>query len=105
MRRIHLAIAGLAIGCALTLAVRGLACPFCGAVPLTFSQEMKASDAVVIAELVDAAARPGGAEGAFAPGIGDSLSKSKFRVVEILKGAELLKGTKQIETYYLGDAK
>jgi hypothetical protein len=100
-----MAIAGLAIGCVAIQTVRTLACPFCSAVPLTFSQEMKASDAVVIAELVDAPARPGGAEGAFAPGIGDSLSKSKFRVVEILKGAELLKGTKQIETYYLGDAK
>jgi hypothetical protein len=106
MRRIHLwAVVGIAVGLISTWAMRTLACPFCSAVPLTFSQEMKAADAAVIAELVDAPAHAGGVESAFAPGIGDSLSKSKFKIVEILKGAELLKNTKQIETYYLGDAK
>jgi hypothetical protein len=91
MRRIHLwAVVGIAVGLVSTWAIRTLACPFCSAVPLTFSQEMKAADAAVIAELVDAPAHPGGVESAFAPSIGYSLRKSKLRIVEIAKGSELL---------------
>lgn len=80
------------------------ACPFCMAVPLTLSQELKGADAVIVAELVALPARPAGADGAFAPGLGEPLEKSKFKVVEILKGADLLKKAKQIEAVYLGDA-
>ncbi|HTQ40521.1 MAG TPA: hypothetical protein VMJ32_15960 [Pirellulales bacterium] len=80
------------------------ACPFCGQVSLTWSEEMKAADAVVIAEMTETPARPAGADGAFAPGISEQLAKSKFRIVEILKGADLLKKTKQIDAIYLGDA-
>jgi hypothetical protein len=80
-----------------------MACPFCSAVQLTLAQEMKSADAVVVAELAELPPRPAGSD-AFAPGIGEPLSKSKFRIVEVLKGADLLKKTKQVETIYLGDA-
>jgi hypothetical protein len=80
------------------------ACPFCMAVPLTLSQELKGADAVVVAQLVALPARPAGADGAFAPGLGEPLEKSKFKVVEVLKGADLLKKVKQIDAVYLGDA-
>lgn len=80
------------------------ACPFCSAVSLTFAQEMKAADAVVVAELVALPARPAGADPNSVPGIGEPLEKSKFKILEVLKGAELLKKTKQVETIYLGDA-
>jgi len=80
------------------------ACPFCMAVPLTLSQELKGADAVIVAELVALPARPAGSDGIFAPGLGEPLEKSKFKVVEVLKGAELLKKAKQIDAVYLGDA-
>jgi hypothetical protein len=85
------------------LALIASACPFCSAVQLTLAQEMKGADAAVIAELTELPPRPAGADAAFAPGIGEPIVKSKFRIVEVLKGAELLKKTKQIETIYLGE--
>ena len=87
-----------------SIALIAKACPFCSAVQLTLAQEMKGADAVVVAELVDLPTRPAGADSAFAPGISEPLVKSKFRIVEVLKGADLLKKTKQVETIYLGDA-
>jgi hypothetical protein len=99
------AIVGFAVAVMAVWTACALACPFCSAVPLTFAQEIKAADAAVIAELVDVPAHPAGIDGGFAPGIADSIAKSKFRIVEVLKGADLLKHTKQVETFYLGDAK
>jgi hypothetical protein len=96
------AIALGALSAITVLAVK--ACPFCSAVQLTLAQEMKGADAVVVAELTELPPRSAGADSAFPPGIGEPLSKSKFRIVEVLKGANLLKNTKRIETIYLGDA-
>jgi hypothetical protein len=92
------------LGLAVVVAGTIRACPFCMAVQLTLSQELKGADAVVVAELVALPARPAGRDGAFAPGLGEPLEKSKFKVVEVLKGADLLKKTKQIDAVYLGDA-
>src|SRR5215471_14324670 len=80
------------------------ACPFCMGVPQTLSQELKGADAVIVAELVALPPRPAGADGAFAPGLGEPLEKSKFKILEVLKGADLVKKTKQIEAVYLGDS-
>jgi hypothetical protein len=96
-----LAVGGLSAA----VAVIAKACPFCSAVQLTLAQEMKGADAAVVAELTEMAPHPAGpGDSAFPPGIGEPLSKSKFRIVEVLKGADLLKKTKQIETIYLGEA-
>jgi hypothetical protein len=92
------------VGLAVIAAGLVRACPFCMAVPLTLSQELKGADAVIVAELVALPARPAGADGAFAPGLGEPLEKSKFKVIEVLKGADLLKKVKQIDAVYLGDA-
>src|SRR5258708_37402909 len=81
-----------------------IACPFCSAVSLTFAQEMKAADAVVIAELVELPKRPAGADGPFAPGISEAIAKSKFRIVEVLKGGEYLKKAKEIDAVFFGDS-
>jgi hypothetical protein len=97
-----IALSVAAIGVSIALLAK--ACPFCSAVQLTLAQEMKGADAVVVAELTELPARPAGTDSAFAPGISEPLVKSKFRIVEVLKGAELLKKTKQVETIYLGDA-
>jgi len=98
-------IVAIALGVLSAIAALAVkACPFCSAVQLTLAQEMKGADAVVVAELTELPPRPAGADSAFPPGIGEPLSKSKFRIVEVLKGANLLKNTKRIETIYLGDA-
>src|SRR5215831_9892541 len=89
------------IGLVVIAAAAVRACPFCMAVQLTLSQELKGADAVIVAELVALPARPAGLDGAFAPGLGEPLEKSKFKVIEILKGADLLKKAKQVETVYL----
>ena len=67
------------------LAAPAVACPFCSAVSLTFSQEIAQSQAAVIARLVEPppAAR-------LAPGAGGRLPKGKFQVVEVLKGSALV---------------
>jgi len=101
-KRIGFALAFLGLIVVVAGSIR--ACPFCMAVPLTLSQELKGADAVVVAELVALPSRPAGADGAFAPGLGEPLEKSKFKLVEVLKGAELLKKAKQIDAVYLGDA-
>src|SRR5260221_13143534 len=79
------------------------ACPFCSAVQLTLAQEMKTADAVVVAELVELPPKPAGADGTFPGGLSDPLVKSKFRILGVIKGADLLKKAKQIETVYFGE--
>ncbi|MBI2824109.1 MAG: hypothetical protein HYX69_05370 [Planctomycetia bacterium] len=72
------------------------ACPFCSAVSMTLAEELKASDAAVIARLVDRppVADPSGATGAPA--------KSTFEIVKVLKGDKLLAGKKKIEILFFG---
>src|SRR5262245_26658932 len=90
-------------GLSCTFAVAACLCPFCSAVSLTFAQEMKAADLVVIAELTELPPKPPGADGSFAPGLGEPLVKSKFKILNVLKGQDSLKGVKQIEAVYLGE--
>src|SRR6266403_4812869 len=91
------AVIGLVVGIA-------AACPFCSAVSLTFAQEIKAADTVVIAELVQLPKNQSGADGASAPGIGEPLAKSTFRILDTLKGAEHLKKKKDLEAVFFGDS-
>ncbi len=58
------------------------ACPFCSAVTMTLGEELKTSDAVVIATLVDRPASADPASGA--------PTKSKFKIVKALKGEKLV---------------
>ncbi len=80
------------------------ACPFCSAVSRTFSQEIQGADVAVIAELVELPPSQSGSDGGFAPGLSEPLAKSKFKILESVKGADLVKDIKQIEANYLGDA-
>ena len=68
-----------------TLPVTVVACPFCSAVSLTFSQEIAQSQAAVIARLVEPP--PAGSLSPMADG---PLPKGKFAVVETLKGGDLV---------------
>ncbi len=83
-----------------------VACPFCAAVALTFSEEMANSDGTVIAKLVEVPKRkvagpaaPGDVGGAIG-GTDFSDSKGKFEVVDVLKG-EVKPGDK-LEVFYFG---
>ncbi len=70
---------------AVTLTATAVACPFCSAVSLTFSQEIAQSQAAVIAKLVE----PPPA-GSLLPTADGPLPKGKFAVVEVLKGGDLV---------------
>jgi hypothetical protein len=76
-------------------------CPFCGGVQLTLSDEMKAADAVVIARLIGQPERP-----PIDPNKPVELPKeppkTKFQIVEILKGQDVVGDTKEIELLYFG---
>jgi len=80
---------GIGIAAAVLVAAvsagRATACPFCSAVSLTFAQEIAQSQAAVIGELVEP---PPAA--ALAPRAEGPLPKGKFRVVDSLKGGDLL---------------
>jgi hypothetical protein len=73
------------------------ACPFCGQVQQTFTQEIGGADAAVIARLVESPPKATGL------GLGDSLAKSKFEIVEVLRGEKLLAGRKRFEAICFGD--
>lgn len=77
------------------------ACPFCSAVAQTFSEEMNTVQVAVIAKLVEqpAAAKPGADPLASAA---DIVPKTKFEIVQVIKGPELLGKNKQIEVLYFG---
>jgi len=81
---------------------RAAACPFCAAVSLTFAQEIDQSETAVIAQLVEPP--PASALG---PGAEGPLPKGRFRVVDVLKGDDLLQaaglldGEQLIETILL----
>ena len=70
------------------------ACPFCSAISMTLGEELKSSDAVVIATLVD---RPAAADPA-----GGNPVKAKVKIVKALKGEKLLAGKPTIEMLYFG---
>ncbi len=89
--------------CLLILPNSATACPFCSAVALTFSEEMKANDVAVIAKLVgpETKTRP-----ATSPGGGgfrqDDISYSLFDIEQVLKGSDGLDGAKRVRVLYFG---
>ncbi|MGE0607257.1 MAG: hypothetical protein AB7O62_09205 [Pirellulales bacterium] len=83
------------------------ACPFCGGVQQTLSDEINTAEASVIVKLVGKVEKQAETVKAPAGGIPvpPQIEKTRFEIVEILKGAELVGDTKQIEVLYFGDAK
>ncbi len=83
----------------LTAGSAAVACPFCGAVKSTFTQEIKAVDVAVVAKLVVKPKRVEPKEGELNidPPVG------KFEIVEVLKGADQLAGEKVIDVVYFDD--
>ena len=82
----------LAFGLLLPAAAQ--ACPFCNAQTKTLSEELDSSDAVVVAKLVK-----GPSKEAIA---GNADAESSFDIVQVLKGADILGKTRQIQVLYFG---
>src|SRR5690242_4862160 len=81
------------------------ACPFCSASAMTFSEEIKASDAVLIVRLLERPKAPAVLDGKldgnpFAP---NDTKKSRFEIVQSLKWPKEIPAVKQIEVLYFGD--
>ena len=74
------------------------ACPFCSAASQTLSEEIAASDVVVLAELLT----PSG-DAASAAGTGADSAMATFRILKTLRGAEKIKDAKQLQVVYFGD--
>ncbi len=102
MKRYRLTFALLAL--TLACARFGEACPFCGAVAPTFTQELKGADVAIITELVALPPRPADTDEPFVPGLGETIAKSKFRIIDVVKGAEHLAGAKSIDAIYFGES-
>lgn len=97
MRFRWIALAGLLTALPL-LAARSYACPFCAPVQQTFAEEIDAADVVVIAELIEAPAPPSSSDEG-------ELQKSKFKVVDVIKGESHSSQTQLVELLYFGEGK
>ncbi len=73
------------------------ACPFCSAESQTLSEEINGADAVVLAKLVKEAP-------ATANPADPNSGTATFRVVEVLRGEDVLKGAKEIGVVFFGDS-
>ncbi len=93
------ALAGLiALASLAVLAPSALACPFCSAVSLTFSEEINNSAVAVIAKLVQAPPKADDQNSSL------EAAKAKFEIIRVLKGEEALGKGRAIETVYFGDS-
>ncbi len=81
----------------LLLAGSARACPFCSVESQTLSEEIKGTDAVVLAKLVKEAP-------ATADTSDPNSGMATFRIVETMKGQEALGATKEIQVVYFGEA-
>jgi hypothetical protein len=79
---------------------KAMACPGCGPLGTTFSEEMATMDVAAICRLVKGPARMPEADEA-----GGELAKAKFEIVRVLKGERLVKTGYKFETLYFGDGK
>jgi hypothetical protein len=79
---------------------RAEACPFCTAVKQTFTEEMEAMDAVVIAQLVKPAQVPANLQSGQA---NQEVAKALFQVTNVIKGEAKIEPNAKLETLYFGD--
>jgi hypothetical protein len=98
--RVYLTFAVL-IAASLFVGAAAWACPFCSAVQVTFTEEIKTNDLAVIAALVE---RPKPTSKAANPDDELELLKAKFKVVDILKGGKDIKKGTTFSALYIGEA-
>ncbi len=72
------------------------ACPFCGTVGQTFTQEIESLDAAVIVDSVDLKKMP-------PPDVEGPFPKSTFRVKEVIKGEQWASVGSEIKTAFFGE--
>ena len=89
------ALIAVAITVALTSSMAAvIACPFCSAVNLTFTEQLKSNDVVVIAKLLKV------------PEISDDpdadLPKAEFEVVDVIKGGKWVRPEMKFRTLLVG---
>ena len=89
------------LAAALSPARVATACPFCSAVSQTFSEEINTMDVAVIGRLIDMPA----VASAGSPAAGADLEKAKFEILKVIKGQDLMKGQRQLETLYFGEGR
>lgn len=97
----RIAVAGcvaLALIAAVVGVTRVAACPFCSAVSLTLTEEINTADLAVIAKLAEGQKLPS-ADSTEAPA---QATKTKFQIVDVLKGKEHVKPEQTIEVFYFG---
>jgi hypothetical protein len=87
----------VALATVFTAAEFAVACPFCNVETQTLSEETRGADAVVLAKLVKEA--PSSANAA-----DPNSGTATFQIVEVLRGQEALKGTKEIGVVFFGDS-
>lgn len=98
--------ASLAVAPLLTILLSAAAaCPFCDTAGQTLSEETASADVVVLAKLIAPTGAPKVGESDIgAIGVPDPDSGSaKFRVVEVLKGKNLMDGIEEIDVTFYGD--
>jgi hypothetical protein len=72
------------------------ACPFCSAMSETLAEQVARMDAAVVARLAEGPAPE------FQPNA-QPATKLRFRILDVIKGAEHTQGLQEIETIYFGD--
>ena len=98
MARGLIVIAGMLA--AASSASAAVVCPFCDAVARTFTEELKATDVVVVAKLTEPPPPPK----KDADGFSADVSKAKFEVVEVVRGDSNASPGDVLETIYFGSA-
>jgi hypothetical protein len=96
MKSYKLGSLGIVVVCTVIAGAVAVACPFCDAPSQTLSEETAAADAVVLAKLIKEAPTNSDPDN---PTIGPAT----FKVVEVLRGTELLGDAKEIEAVYFGE--
>ncbi|HEX4148284.1 MAG TPA: hypothetical protein VHY20_04815 [Pirellulales bacterium] len=90
------------IGLAVLPGAIAWACPFCSAVSMTLSEEIKTADAAIVARLVKLPPLPSEeqqAKGTFIPA---EMAKGTFEIVTVLKGPATLKPGQKVEILFFG---
>lgn len=90
----------VAVAAVVGLSGSAAACPFCAAVKLTFHEEIRGAQAAILAKL-----RPSQPAGDKAPAGGEAPVEpppTKFDVVHVFKGEELLGGKREVDVLYFG---
>jgi len=78
------------------------ACPFCAAVSQTFTEEIDSMDVVAIAQLEFTPVR---SESGLPADPNAPLVKSRFKIVQVLKGSQLLAKKRTVEVLFFGEGK